>query len=238
MRKTGMCLKTAVLMLSIIIISTVSMFAQKKINLKTKIDSISYSIGINIGKNLMQGDIKIDPEIMKIGFTDAFSGAQQITDDEIMNAMVSLNQQMQENMEVKAKKKGSEFLEVNKKKPNVKVTPSGLQYEVVNKGSGEKPRAIDTVKVHYTGKLLDGKVFDSSVERDEPVEFPLNRVIPGWTEGLQLMSKGAKYILYLPYDLAYGEHGAPPDIGPYETLIFEVELIDIKKATESSTTGE
>ena len=176
MRKTGMCLKTAVLMLSIIIISTVSMFAQKKINLKTKIDSISYSIGINIGKNLMQGDIKIDPEIMKIGFTDAFSGAQQITDDEIMNAMVSLNQQMQENMEVKAKKKGSEFLEVNKKKPNVKVTPSGLQYEVVNKGSGEKPRAIDTVKVHYTGKLLDGKVFDSSVERDEPVEFPLNRV--------------------------------------------------------------
>ena len=125
---------------------------------------------------------------------------------------------------------GREFLEENAKKDSVKVTESGLQYMVLKEGKGAKPGATDTVTVHYTGTLIDGKVFDSSVERGEPATFPLNRVIPGWTEGLQLMSEGSKYRLFIPSELAYGERGAGDDILPNSTLIFDVELIKVTKS--------
>jgi FKBP-type peptidyl-prolyl cis-trans isomerase len=126
------------------------------------------------------------------------------------------------------KVKGEKFLAENKNAKGVTTTASGLQYSVIKEGTGPKPTASSTVKVHYTGKLLDGTTFDSSVDRGEPVEFPLNGVIPGWTEGLQLMNKGAKYKLYIPANLAYGDRGAGNAIGPNETLIFEVELLEIK----------
>ena len=125
-------------------------------------------------------------------------------------------------------KEGKDFLTENKLRPEVDTTASGLQYEVIVEGEGPNPTIESEVTVHYTGKLLDGTVFDSSVERGEPITFNLGQVIPGWTEGLQLMKSGAKYILYIPYDLAYGENGAGADIPPYSTLIFEVELISFK----------
>ena len=124
--------------------------------------------------------------------------------------------------------KGKAYLAENAKKDGVKVTASGLQYEVIKEGTGKKPAATDTVSVHYEGTLINGQVFDSSIRRGQPVEFPLNRVIPGWTEGVQLMSVGSKYRFVIPSNLAYGEHGAGGAIGPNETLIFEVELLDIK----------
>ncbi len=128
------------------------------------------------------------------------------------------------------KAKGIKFLEQNKQKPGVKVTSTGLQYEVIKATTGQKPRATDKVKVHYTGKLLDGKTFDSSVERGQPAEFMLNAVIPGWTEGLQLMSIGSKFKFYIPSELAYGDHAQPGSpIGPGSTLVFDVELLEIKK---------
>ena len=129
----------------------------------------------------------------------------------------------------KNKAEGDKFLAANKTKPGVKTTASGLQYSVVKEGTGKKPTAESTVKVHYTGTLLDGTKFDSSVDRGEPAQFPLNGVIAGWTEGLQLMSVGSKYKFFIPYDLAYGERGAGADIKPYSALVFEVELLEILK---------
>lgn len=127
-----------------------------------------------------------------------------------------------------AKVAGEKYLAENRKNPKVIETPSGLQYEVLVQGSGKQPKATDTVKVHYEGFLTDGTVFDSSIQRGEPIEFPLNGVIAGWTEGLQLMSEGSKYRLYIPYQLAYGEQGAGASIPPYSALIFDVELIEVK----------
>ncbi|MCQ2342505.1 MAG: FKBP-type peptidyl-prolyl cis-trans isomerase [Paludibacteraceae bacterium] len=127
-----------------------------------------------------------------------------------------------------AKADGEKFLAENKKRPEVKTTPSGLQYEVIESTLGQKPKATDTVKVHYEGTLIDGTVFDSSYQRGESISFALNQVIKGWTEGLQLMSVGSKYKLYIPYQLAYGEHGAGASIPPYAALIFTVELLGIE----------
>ena len=134
---------------------------------------------------------------------------------------------LQEKATKLAKEAGEKFLEENGKKEGVKTTASGLQYVVEKEGTGKSPKATDNVTVHYTGRLLNGKVFDSSVSRGEPATFPLNRVIPGWTEGLQLMKEGAKYVFFIPSDLAYGAHGAGNDIPPHSTLIFEVELIKV-----------
>ena len=127
-----------------------------------------------------------------------------------------------------ARKDGEDFLAENAKRPEVKVTDSGLQYEILQGGEGASPSATETVEVHYHGTLIDGTVFDSSVERGQTIEFPLNRVIPGWTEGVQLMKEGAKYRFFIPYDLAYGAQGSPPKIPPYSALIFDVELFKVK----------
>lgn len=208
--------------------------------LKTKNDSISYAIGMSISQSFKtQGlDKTISLDIMKNAMKDAFTDDTNklaLKKDDIKKIFEELQKSVQEKqmaeMMVKgkeAKTRGDAFLAKNKANPNVKVTASGLQYEVITEGKGKKPLATNTVKVHYTGRLTDGKVFDSSVERGEPIEFPLNGVIKGWTEGVQLMTEGSKYKFTIPSDLGYGDAGAGGMIGPNEVLVFEVELISIK----------
>lgn len=200
-------------------------------------DSLSYGIGMNIAQSFkQQGLNNVNIAAVTRGLNDALKGsATQLTQDQAMSVM---NTFMQKQYAIKQaesskaaegnKQLGAAFLTENKTKPGVVTTASGLQYSVEKEGTGAKPTPNDKVKVHYTGKLLDGKVFDSSVERG-PAEFGVTQVIKGWTEALQLMSVGSKYKLYIPSDLAYGDRGAGADIGPGATLIFDVELLDIVK---------
>jgi len=194
-----------------------------------QMDSISYSLGVLFAQNLkQQGMTEVDAQSLSQGFADALSGTPVI-DVRRANAMVQ--QHMQEATAKKGESTrlaGEKFLEENSKRPEVKVTESGLQYEVLKPGNGRFPTATQTVKVHYHGTLIDGTVFDSSVERGQTIEFPLNRVIKGWTEGLQLMQEGAKYKFYIPFTLAYGAKGSPPKIPGYAALVFEVELFEVK----------
>jgi FKBP-type peptidyl-prolyl cis-trans isomerase FklB len=173
---------------------------------------------------------------------DAYAGTNQFTDQQMQDIFAELQQYIQEQKKSGVAveiEKGAKFLEENKKNPEVKETASGLQYMVLQEGKGEHPTATSKVTVHYTGKLLDGTVFDSSVDRGEPITFGLNQVIRGWTEGLQLMSIGSKYKFFIPYQLAYGERGAGASIPPYAALIFTVELLDIvtpkKEAAPAAT---
>jgi FKBP-type peptidyl-prolyl cis-trans isomerase FklB len=195
-------------------------------------ERISYSYGLMIARQLTERGIEIDLAQFSEAFKAVVEKKEPILSEDEVSAAFAENQKIldaknatgpdKENLD-----KGAAFLAENAKKEGVKTTASGLQYEVIKAGDGPKPKATDEVKVHYHGTLIDGKVFDSSVDRGEPTEFPLNRVIPGWTEGVQLMPKGAKYRFFIPYDLAYGERGAGADIKPYSALIFEVELLDI-----------
>lgn len=204
--------------------------------LQTKLDSISYIIGHDIGKNLKTNEIEINKELFNAGISNGLSGNDSLlSEEETSKIMMQFQQEMMAKREqataavaTEEKIKGKAFLEENKKQEGIKETPSGLQYKVITEGTGENPAAEDVVEVHYTGKLIDGTVFDSSVDRGQTVKFPLNGVIPGWTEGLQLMKPGAKYMLYIPSALAYGDRGTGPIPGG-ATLIFEVELISIEK---------
>lgn len=215
--------------------------------IKTQDDSVSYSIGQNIAMNLKDPNMKINFEGVFAGMKDFLEGKSILTQEEMQRVMMGFNdrmmairsEQMKQEQERKRaelapqieknKKEGEAFLEENKKKEGVVVTPSGLQYKVIVKGTGPTPTETSTVRVHYRGTFIDGKEFDSSYKRNQPAEFPLNQVIKGWTEGLQLMPVGSKYELYIPYDLAYGEEGREGAIPPASVLIFEVELLDIVK---------
>lgn len=201
-------------------------FKNKPMELKTQKDTVSYSLGVNVAQSLkQQGFTEIDVEVMAKAMQDVYQeNALKISAQE---GNMALNNYMMQKQQEEAKK-GKEFLEKNKKEPDVKTTASGLQYKVLEEGTGPKPTAEDRVKVHYTGKLLNGKVFDSSVERGQPAVFGVKQVIPGWTEALQLMPVGSKYRLFIPSELAYGERGAGQDIGPNEVLIFDVELLGIE----------
>lgn len=200
-------------------------------------DKVSYSIGLSIGSNLQRQGIEVNSEHFFNGIKDALAGAKpRLSEEEMNSTMQAFQQEMMTKAQAqrkaageKNKTAGEAYLAANKKKEGVKVTSSGLQYKVISEGKGDKPKATDTVVAHYRGTLIDGKEFDSSYKRNEPAEFPLNQVIPGWTEGLQLMSVGSKYQFTIPANLAYGE-SAPPEIGPDSTLIFDVELVAIKKA--------
>jgi FKBP-type peptidyl-prolyl cis-trans isomerase len=187
----------------------------------------SYALGMDMGSSLKENGIIPDAGAFFKGFKDALRGKTRFTVDEagekIQQAIVAMRDKENEPL----KKAEADFLAENKKKPGIIVTASGLQYEVIYEGSGEKPSESDTVKVNYEGVLADGTVFDSSYERGEPVEFPLMGVIPGWREGLQLMSVGSTYKLYIPSELAYGPAGAGQVIPPYSPLTFEVELLEI-----------
>ncbi len=195
-------------------------------------ERISYSYGLVIARQLTERGIEIDLAQFTKAFETILAKGEPVLNEDQVAATFEENQKILDMKNASEEDKavmaaGQKFLEENKAKEGVKTTASGLQYEVITAAEGAKPKATDTVTVHYHGTLLDGTVFDSSVERGEPTEFPLNRVIPGWTEGVQLMSVGEKYRFFIPYDLAYGERGAGADIKPFSTLIFEVELLGI-----------
>jgi FKBP-type peptidyl-prolyl cis-trans isomerase FklB len=196
----------------------------------------SYVIGVQLGKQLMISKDDINLDAMKLGMKDVFSGSKpRLSNDDMRIAMTNYqkNKQRRELSMMKKfsshnKKEGLDFLDANKKKPGVKTLKSGLQYKVLKSGTGKvSPKSTDKVVTHYHGTLIDGTVFDSSVDRGEAVSFPVNAVIKGWTEALQKMKVGDKWQLVIPSTLAYGEQGAPPKIGPGATLIFDVELLKI-----------
>lgn len=211
--------------------------ADDKTVLKNEKDKISYSIGINIGTNFKNQSIDVDVDALVKGIKDAISGNKTLmSEKEVQETLTAFQNDMRTKqaerakaMAEKNKKEGETFLTENKKKEGIKTTANGLQYKIIKEGSGKKPKSTDTVTVHYRGTTIDGTEFDSSYKRGEPTSFPVNEVIPGWTEALQLMPVGSKWQLFIPSNLAYGERGAGPQIGPNATLLFEVELISIKQ---------
>lgn len=201
-----------------------------------ELDRISYALGLSMGNNFRSSGIEtINVQDFADGVAAVFYGSQpKMSYDEAKAEIQKFFTELQAKQEASAKamaevnaKAGTEFLETNGKRAEVKTTPSGLQYEVLTEGTGAQPKASDTVKVHYTGKLIDGTVFDSSVERGEPATFGVTQVIPGWVEALQLMKAGSKWRLFIPSQLAYGPNGAGGVIGPNQTLIFDVELLEV-----------
>jgi len=203
--------------------------------LRTQKQKESYALGMNIGMGLKRQPLPIDPATVARGLRDALSGSKMLlTDDEMKAALQQLRMDVEKQQQEKAgtegaanRKQGEAFLSANKTKPGVQTLPDGLQYKVLKEGTGPKPTANDTVTVNYRGTLINGKEFDSSYKRGQPASFPVGGVIRGWTEALQLMPVGSKWELYIPPDLAYGDRGSGPDIGPGETLVFEVELLSI-----------
>lgn len=221
--------------LAILFIATQVFAAENKL-LKTDKDKTSYALGMNAGANFKQQSIDINSDVFVKGLKDALSGAKPLlTDDEIRSTLTVLQKEMiakqTEKMQVlgaKNKKEGEAFLAENKKKEGVITLPSGLQYKIIKEGTGKMAKAADTVTTNYRGTLIDGTEFDSSYKRGEAATFPVNGVIPGWTEALQLMKTGSKWQLFIPSNLAYGERGTGP-IGPNAVLLFDVDLISIKE---------
>jgi FKBP-type peptidyl-prolyl cis-trans isomerase FklB len=214
-------MKTLFFLLSILI----------SINLSAQMDTTSYSVGMILAKNLMtQGVEELDMDAVTKGMADMMAKKETaVTMEQATSNFQTLMREAQGNAHKDNRVKGEKFLAENGKRAEVKTTASGLQYEVITASdSTQKPSLSDKVNVHYHGTLIDGTVFDSSVERGEPISFPLNGVIQGWQEGLQLMTVGSKYRLYIPYNLAYGERAAGPTIAPFSALIFDVTLLEIQ----------
>lgn len=216
---------------------TTTMAANDTKALKTEQDKLSYSIGIDLGKNFKRQGIEVNPEALALGMKDGMNGGKQLLTDQQMKEVLTkfqkdlmekrtaeFNKKAEEN-----KEKGESFLKENKAKEGVVTLPSGLQYKVLNAGSGPKPDKEDTVTVEYTGRLINGEVFDSTEKTGKPATFKLSQVIPGWTEALQLMQEGATWEIYVPSDLAYGSRSVGGPIGPNETLIFKIHLVSVKK---------
>ena len=217
----------------------------KSPELKTDIDKVSYSIGLQVGFNfarqseaLKKQNVQINTEAMMAGVKDAIAGKPQLTTDQVRQTLAAFEKDMTQKVQAMAQKnvgEGDKFLAENKKKDGVKATSSGLQYKVISEGNGPQPKESDAVTVNYRGTLIDGTEFDSSYKRGQAVTFPVNGVIKGWTEGLQLMKVGSKYQFFIPAKLAYGERQMGPDIGPNSTLIFEVELVGIQPTGSTPT---
>ena len=223
-------------------ILAVPAFAEDRPALKDAKDKVSYSIGLDIGMTFQKQKMEINSDALVAGLKDGMSGAKPaLNPDEVRQVMMEFSKDMREKTAAATKeaaeknsKEGEKFLAENKAKPGVKTTASGLQYKMEKEGNGTPPKETDTVVVNYRGTLIDGTEFDSSYKRGEPATFPVNRVIKGWTEALQLMKPGAKYQLVIPSDLAYGPGGTGGDIGPNATLIFEVELMSVKPGEASA----
>lgn len=227
-------LLTAVL--SVAILANQACAGEKKMELISEKDKVSYSIGLDIGSSFKNQSIDIDTDALAAGIKDAISGSKPLlTENEVKEVMTAFQKGMaakqyekMKSLAEKNSKEGETFLAENKKKEGVKTTASGLQYKVITAGNGPMPKDTDTVSVNYSGTLIDGTEFDSSYKRGEAVSFPVNGVIKGWTEALQLMKVGSKWQLFIPSNIAYGERGAGGQIGPNATLIFDVELLSIK----------
>lgn len=235
-------MKIAAAALSVILLAG-TVYAKEEIILRDVKDKVSYSIGLDIGRNFKSQAIDIDPDMLIRGVKDALSGSKPLmTDEEILDTMTNFKKEMMAKQSARIKEladknkmEGEAFLAENKKREDVVTLPSGLQYKIIKEGSGERPKASDTVTVNYRGKLIDGTEFDSSYKRGQPATFKVGGVIPGWTEALQLMKAGSQWQLFIPPSLAYGERGTGRDITPNATLIFDVELISIQ---ENSKTPE
>jgi FKBP-type peptidyl-prolyl cis-trans isomerase FkpA/FKBP-type peptidyl-prolyl cis-trans isomerase FklB len=213
--------------------------ACNKPDLKSDKGQASYAIGQQIGKNLKAQNIEVDAKTLAASLDDAAKGKSEMKDEDIQKAMMKLQEMAMKKQAEEGeanKKKATEFLEKNKSAAGVKTTASGLQYQVIKEGDGPTPKKEDSVKCHYTGTLIDGTKFDSSVDRGQPAEFPVSGVIPGWTEALQLMKVGSKYKLFIPPELAYGPAGRP-GIPPNSALVFEVELLEIVKQAPAPAPG-
>jgi len=212
---------------------------------KDQKDKVSYGIGLSIGSKIKKDGIELNQGMLTKGIGDGLTGGKALmTEEELQQTMQAFQGEMQAKMAQKqkdtaAKNKvdGEAFLVANKVKDGVKTTASGLQYKITTEGKGAKPKSTDTVSVNYRGTLIDGTEFDSSYKRNEPVSFPLDKVIPGWTEGIQLLGVGSKAQFVIPSSLAYGE-SAPPQIGPNAVLVFDVELLEIKKPEAAAKKGD
>ena len=231
-------MKTIILTLGFVAFSLVA-FSQKskskKVVLKNEIDSVSYLMGVNIGNSLGKEMSEANFDLIVQGFRDAIAKGRLVCQDSTDAVLSMYFQQKAMKKQAEEDKKnevykvaGEKFMADNAKKAGVKTTASGLQYQIIKEGEGEHPKEDSKVKVHYHGTTIEGLVFDSSVDRGEPIEFGLNQVIPGWTEGVQLMTKGAKYKFYIPQDLAYGSSSPTPVIKPFSPLVFEVELLSFE----------
>ena len=216
--------------------------AQSNAAFKSEKEKVSYAIGMNVGKNLQRGSIEVDPAMLMKGLQDTLAGKTLLTEQEAQTVLMQLQTDMRKKQEEKMQqageanqKEGEAFLAANKAKAGVVTLPSGLQYKILKEGTGPKPTASDTVVCNYRGTLINGTEFDSSYKRKEPTTFPVNGVIKGWTEALQLMPVGSKWQLFIPPDLAYGARGAGADIGPNATLVFEVELVSIQPKEKKET---
>ena len=223
-------MKNVIIISSLLAVVACKTEAPKEANLENELDSVSYSLGVNIGENIKNQFEDISLDNFKAGMKEVLDNEKdpKISGEQATAIIQGYFTKKQGQESESMIEEGRKFLETNASKEGVTVLESGLQYEVLAQGDGiNMPKLEDNVTTHYHGTLMDGTVFDSSVDRGEPASFPVNGVIKGWTEALQLMSVGSKWKLYVPYDLAYGERGAGPQIGPYSTLVFEVELISI-----------
>ena len=227
---------TRLLVLAVVVCVAASAAGGEAAALESLKDKVSYSLGLNMGLNMKQQQLDIDPDVLLRGIKDALGGAEPaLTEEQMREAMTTFEQQVRakrdermKNLAETNKKAGAAFLATNGKKEGVVTTKSGLQYQILRAGAGAAPKATDTVVTHYRGTLLDGTEFDSSARTGKPAEFRVDGVIAGWTEALQLMKVGAKWRLFVPSHLAYRENGAGRLIGPHATLVFDVELVEIK----------
>lgn len=229
-------MKKTLLALALAGATSMSIAADQALSLETQEQKVSYSFGLMLGKRMSNDLPELEMNIFVQGLKDAFEGKSQLLTDEQVGEILSQFQREQQQQQLEKvqqqseenKQTGEAFLKANKDKEGVVTLESGLQYKILNEGKGVQPGLNDVVKVHYTGSLINGEVFDSSVERGQPAQFPVNGVISGWTEALQLMPTGSKWQLYIPANLAYGPNGNR-SIGPNETLLFEVELLEVDK---------
>jgi FKBP-type peptidyl-prolyl cis-trans isomerase FklB len=225
-------MKQCIVVVCAVLITAAGLYAANDPALSTQKDKVSYSLGLNIGSALKKQGVDVNAAILMRGINDALSGAKPaLSNAEIEQSLTTLQKDVtakQTAVADKNKTEGESFLAANKTKPGVKTTASGLQYKVLKAGTGPKPKATDKIKAHYRGTFIDGTEFDSSYKRGEPAVFPVNGVIKGWTEAMQLMEVGSKWQLFIPSTLAYGERGAGDVVGPNATLIFEVELLGIE----------